>query len=394
MSRAKKVSMLVVFLIVFVDLLGFGIMIPMLSIFSRKFEASATELGGLMFAYSFMQFFVSPIWGNLSDRYGRRPILLITIAGQALAYLWAGFAGDYMSLLLSRVFAGIFAANISTASAYMADITKPEERAKGMGLIGAAFGLGFVFGPAIGGALLQFGLAVPSITAFAICAINLTVAFFVLGEPTVDSHVREANRRRVYLKDLRAILEDAKFFVPICIYFLLTFAFVQLEVTFIYFLLDRFGFSQSKALMYLAFLGVVMAFVQGGLIGRLTKIFAEVRLVLTGTVLIVVGLATMVFSYQIPLLIAALICLAIGYSLANPCLTALVSKAAPANRQGSVLGIYQSSSSLARILAPLVAGSLYDMRLDFPLMTSIVIVVVAGLILVARIFVNKSTTSI
>lgn len=391
---AKKATKLVLFLIVFIDLLGFGIMIPMLSIFSRKFEASATELGGLMFVYSFMQFFVSPIWGTLSDRYGRRPILLMTIAGQAAAYLWAGLAGDYMSLLVSRVFAGIFAANISTASAYMADITKPEERAKGMGLIGAAFGLGFVFGPAIGGGLLHFGLMAPSLVAFSICSLNLVAAYFVLGEPTRDSRAREANRRRVSLKDLREIIEQPKYFVPISIFFLLTFAFVQLEVTFIYFILDRFGFSQSKALLFLAFLGVVMALIQGGLIGRLTKLFAEARLVLTGTVLIVIGLVSLLLASSILPLVLSLIALAAGYSLTNPCLSALVSKAAPAERQGSILGIYQSSSSLARILAPLAAGALYDRRIDFPLMASTLVVVVAGLILVVRIFVNKSTTSI
>lgn len=390
----KKATKLVLFLIVFVDLLGFGIMIPMLSILSRRFDATATELGGLMFVYSFMQFFVAPIWGSLSDRYGRRPILLITIAGQAAAYLWAGFAGDYMSLLVSRVFAGIFAANISTASAYMADITKPEDRAKGMGLIGAAFGLGFVFGPAIGGGLLQFGLMAPSIVAFAICSLNLIAAFFVLGEPSTDSRARSEARRRISIRDLRDIVESPRYFIPISIFFLLTFAFVQLEVTFIYFILDRFGFSQSKALMLLAFLGVVMAVIQGGVIGRLTKVFAEARLVLTGSIFIVIGLSSLLYSFGLATLIFSLMAVAFGYSLTNPCLSALVSKAAPPERQGSVLGVYQSSSSLARILAPLAAGNLYDRRVEFPLMASILVVVLAGMILVVRIFVNKSTTSI
>jgi DHA1 family tetracycline resistance protein-like MFS transporter len=347
-----------------------------------------------MFVYSFMQFFVAPIWGSMSDRYGRRPILLLTIAGQAAAYLWAGFAGDYFSLLLSRVFAGIFAANISTASAYMADITKPEERAKGMGLIGAAFGLGFVFGPAIGGGLLHFGFEALLFVAFGICATNLIVAYFVLGEPVSDQQERESNRRKVSFKDLKEILEQPKYFLPVLLFFLLTFAFVQLEVTFIYFILDRFHFPESKALMLLAFLGVVMAVIQGGFIGRLTKAFQEARLVLTGIVFIVTGLSSMIFSFSLFPLIVSLILLALGYSLTNPCLSALISKAAPVDRQGSILGVYQSGSSLARILAPLAAGALYDRQKDFPLMGSVVIVILAGFILVTRIFVNKNTNSI
>src|SRR3989338_6815434 len=160
-----KKARLILFLIVFIDLLGFGIMIPMLPFYSLSFGANATQIGALMFVYSFMQIFVAPVWGNLSDRFGRRPILLITILGQAVALLWGGFATSYFILLLTRVFAGVFAANISTASAYMADITKPEERAKGMGLIGAAFGLGFVFGPAIGGLLISYGYEWPSLLA-------------------------------------------------------------------------------------------------------------------------------------------------------------------------------------------------------------------------------------
>src|SRR5205085_1739363 len=142
--------------------LGFGVMIPMLPFFARHFGADALQIGWLMFVYSFMQMFVAPVWGQLSDRFGRRPILLITIAGQALAFLWAGLSPNYSSLLLSRVFAGLFSANISTASAYMADITSPEDRAKGMGLIGAAYGLGFIFGPAIGGLLIPHGYQWPS----------------------------------------------------------------------------------------------------------------------------------------------------------------------------------------------------------------------------------------
>ncbi len=390
----KKSTKLVIFLIVFVDLLGFGIMIPMLPFFARHLNATATEAGALMFVYSLMQFLVSPVWGGLSDRWGRRPILLITILGQSLAFLWAGYSDTYFSLLLSRVFAGIFAANISTASAYMADITKPEERAKGMGLIGAAFGLGFVFGPAIGGILVKHGFEWPSLVAAGITFANFILASLILKEPVTDRNLREENRRRFFLSELKAFLSQPKFFVPIGLFFLLTMAFVQLEIPFGFFVLDRFHFSESEAGYLLAFLGIVMALVQGGLIGRLTKKFAEVRLVLTGIIFIVLGLSTLIFSYSLGVLCVALILLAFGYSLTNPCLAALLSKAAPANKQGSVLGIYQSGASLARIFAPLFAGYLYDQRQELPFVSGVVLVIVAGFILVVRLFVNKSSTSI
>lgn len=390
----RKSSKLVIFLVVLVDLLGFGIMIPMLPFYARSFEASASEVGALMFAYSFMQLLVAPLWGNMSDRWGRRPILLLTILGQSLAFLWGSQADSYFSLLLSRVLAGLFAANISTANAYMADITKPEERAKGMGLIGAAFGLGFVFGPAIGGVLIEWNPSYPSLVAACIAAANFVFAYFVLAEPINREEFRKQNRRRVSLKDFREILDKPNLLIPIILFFLLTMAFVQLEVPFGFFVLDRFHLSQRQAGYLLALLGIVMAMVQGGLIGRLTKIFAEVRLVLTGMFFIVLGLATMVFAQSFGFFITGLVSLALGYSLTNPCLSALLSKSVGGDKQGSALGLYQSGGSLARILAPILAGSLYDKRIDYPFISGIFFVIIAGVTLISRLFINKNSTRI
>jgi len=374
MAPRFEPSRLIIFIVVFVDLLGFGIMIPMLPFFARNFGASAFEVGLLMFVYSLMQLLVSPIWGQISDRIGRRPVLLLTILGQALAFLWGGLSTTFISLLLSRVLSGVFAANISTASAYMADVTPPEERAKGMGLIGAAFGLGFIFGPAIGGILIPHGPEWPALAAAGICLLNFVLAFFVLPEPRIHPSLREANRRKLSWTGIKSSLKNPRFFRPMLSFFLITFAFVQLEITFGLFVLDRFKLHERDAGFLLAFLGVTMAVVQGLMMGPLTKKFSESVLIKVGAIFAIAGLGAAALSFSVWSLMIALIFIALGYSLMNPCLSAVTSKAAPAGQQGSVLGIFQSFGSFARVLAPLTAGFLYDFKMELPLFSALIVV--------------------
>jgi len=380
MSEKTGKSKLIIFSVVFIDLLGFGVMIPMLPFFVRHFGEDALHLGWLMFVYSFMQIFVSPIWGQLSDRIGRRPVLLLTIAGQALAFFWGGLSTTFMGLLLSRVFAGAFSANISTASAYMADITPKEERAKGMGLIGAAFGLGFIFGPAIGGLLIPYGYSWPSFFAAALCAINFVWAWFVLKEPKTNLEERRTNRRRLSLKVYRETIANPQLMFPILLFFLVTLAFTQLEVTFGLFVTDRFLFSERQAGMLFAGMGVVMAIVQGGLIGRIVKLWGERGAIRLGLPLIAFGLLGLIYSENIGLLFAGLGILSVGYSLTNPCLSALTSKAAPADHQGSVLGIYQSAGSVARVVGPPVAGYFYSQNQSGSFVVSLGVIFAAQLV--------------
>lgn len=383
---AKKSSKGVIFSVVFLDLLGFGIMIPMLPFYAREFGASAVEIGFLMFVYSFIQIFVAPLWGRMSDSRGRRPILLLTILGQAGAFALAGFATSYTVLLVSRILAGFFAANISTANAYMADITSKEDRAKGMGLIGAAFGLGFVFGPAIGGFLIEYGYEWPSFAASILLACNFVWALFVLSEPDVDKTARKQSRRRFSFAAFRNALEKPQVFMPIFIFFLLTLAFVQLEITFGLFVLDRFDFSERSAGFLLAGLGIIMALVQGGAIGRLKERFGEYKLVLFGCVAISLGLVGVVAQENLAVFIFGLFSLAVGYSLTNPCLNALTSKSASADEQGGVLGLMQSSGSIARVIGPISAGLLYDFNLTAPFLVGAVLAILsAGLWLAYRL---------
>lgn len=383
----KRLSPAVVlFLIVFVDLVGFGLVIPMLPLFARSFDATATEVGLLMFSYSFFQMILSPLWGGLSDRMGRKPVLLFTIAGQALCYLWAGVASDFFSLLVSRAVAGVFAGNISTANAYMSDLTTKESRVRGMGMLGAAFGLGFIVGPALGGLLMQWGNSIPFYFAGVLCLANLFLGSAVLKEISTRED-RSKNRRRVFLKDLIDPKMRRLLFL-VSITFLLTMALTQVEVTLSLFALDRFFISPHQSLFLFAGMGIVMALVQGLFIGRLNKKYKETRLALTGVVLICLGLTSLVFSHSIVFGFLSISVMAIGYSLSNPCLMAMVSNSVPEDRVGSAFGLYQSGSSLSRILGPLIAGPLYDWRIELPFFSGVCFVIVAGALLTQDLFIK------
>jgi MFS family permease len=252
---------------------------------------------------------------------------------------------------------GIFAANISTAGAYIADVTAPEERAKGMGIIGASFGLGFIFGPAIGGIFSVYGYSVPILIAAALGLANFFFAFFVLAE---SSEHREPFEKKLSLKGLRAAFAEKATSIPIVLFFLNVLAFTQLEVVFGLYVLARFGYEARTAGWLLAGIGVVSAILQGGLIGRLAKRFGEKNLLPFGFLLMAIPLAAAGLASTPAGFIASLFFLAIGNGLVNPSLSSLVSKGAPTARRGSVMGIYQSAGSLSRVIGPPIAGLLFD----------------------------------
>ncbi|RZA09079.1 MAG: MFS transporter [Proteobacteria bacterium] len=354
----KKSPLLVIFFVVFFDLLAFGIVIPILPYYSKTFGASAFELGWLMAVYSIMQFLFAPFWGGLSDRIGRRPVLLFTILGGASCMVATALAGDYWILFAARLLAGIFGANISTATAYIADVTSEENRAKGMGIIGAGFGLGFIFGPALGGILSVHGYATPILIAAGLGLANFLFAFFVLEES------REANSkpagRKFSAAGLRLAFARNSTAIPIGLFFLSTLAFTQLEVIFGLYVLGKFGYGAQQAGYLLAGMGVVSAILQGGLIGRLAKKYGEKKLLPVGFFFMAVSLLGAPFSPTVALFGLFLFGIAIGNGLVNPSLSSLVSKGAPADKRGSVLGIFQSGSSLARVVGPPLAGLLFD----------------------------------
>lgn len=356
--------LLIIFLTIFIDLVGFGIVIPMLTFYAVEFNATPVDIGFLVSSYSLMQFVFSPIWGNLSDRFGRRPILFLTILGSSVGYLVLGTAGSLWMIYAGRIFAGIMGGNLSTAQAYIADVTTRENRARGMGLFGMAFGLGFILGPALAGILSKFGMNVPFLFASGLSLVNAVLLFFILPE----SKQREVHdlsiERPGRITALLASLGDHRFAVITLDYFVVVTAFSIMTTAFAYYTLVKFGYDAAQTGYLLGFVGFVAAAAQGGAFGKLAKRFGEARLVVFGCSILVLSLIAVPFvgpqTGGLPLLLVGLAALAIGNSMASPALTSLASKTAHESQQGQALGILQSAASLARVIGPLLCGFLLN----------------------------------
>jgi MFS family permease len=364
-----------IFLTVFIDLLGFGLVLPFLAKEARDAfgvsEFVATLLGSV---YSLMQFAFVPVWGRVSDRVGRRPVLLWSIAGTAVTMAALGVAlawgSSVLWLFAARIFGGIATANLGTASAYIADITKPEERAKGMGLIGMAFGLGFILGPAIGGALARVSIegrhgAVPCFVAAGLSVVNLIWVALGVAESLPRSSRTSLPKRRLLPLNLQAMRQS--FALPgvghaIAVNFLVILSFTNLDQTFTFFCGDLFRIDERGTGYVLAFIGVVAAGVQGGLVRVLSKRVDDAALVRAGAFLQALAFAGFVAAASTgarTLLLLSGGILAVGNGLTQPATAAFISRRAPADRQGGTLGTNQSFASLARTFGPAVGGSLY-----------------------------------
>lgn len=366
----KRSPLLVIFTTVFIDLIGFGIVIPVLPFYvegaGSRFHASPRMVGFLVASFSIMQLIFSPILGRLSDKYGRRPILLYSVIGTGISFLILGFATTLWVLFLGRILDGISGGNISTAQAYIADVTTPENRAKGMGLIGAAFGLGFIFGPLLGGVLSRWGMAVPFFFAAGLSFANATLIYFTLPE-TVTAERMSRARIEVgsFFSRWTALFESLRsgpFGLVLIIYFLLIVAFSIMTTTFALYTQFRFSYDAAHNGNIFAFIGVIAVLIQGVLFGRLAKLFGEARLVVVGCAMLAVALFA--FPYVGPqaggliALLALVGVLAVGNSIATPALTTLSSKSATGDNQGTTLGVAQSAASAARAVGPLLAAFL------------------------------------
>jgi DHA1 family tetracycline resistance protein-like MFS transporter len=360
----NRSPLLVIFITVFIDLVGFGIVIPVLPYYAEgtRFGATPREVGLLFASYSVMQLVFAPVLGRLSDKYGRRPILLISLLGTSLGFLILGFASMLWMLFLGRIIDGISGGNISTAQAYIADVTTKENRAKGMGLIGAAFGLGFVFGPAIGGVLSRWGINVPFLFAGGLAFANAILLYFTLPETvTADHPARVSAASGRGWKQLLDALEQRQLALVLAIYFLSIVAFSIMTASFSLFMMFRLGYDPWHSGWIFAFVGVVSAIIQGGLIGRLVKRFGEPALVIAGGFLLSISLFVSPFVTAAMGLIGILSVGAlssIGNALTAPTLSSLASKSASAAEQGSVLGVTQSVASVARAVGPSIAAVL------------------------------------
>ncbi len=392
--------LLFIFLTVFIDLLGFGIVIPLLPIYSTAYGASETQLGLLFACFSGMQFLFAPMWGHISDRIGRRKVLIGGLFGTSGAYVIFAFADEIAMwlhglwthqsaelgspeigswtlgvLFASRLLAGFFGANVSTASAYIADVTAPSERAKGMGLIGAAFGLGFTIGPAVGGELSHLSIHWPGVAAAALSFAAAVFGYLKLPEPPSGQRTKS---RIFSLEQVRVALKEPRIGWVLWLAFLSILAFSSFESMFLLFGLEKywtyFGLDhavtqatfQQKldagryAGRYLFVVGLISAAIQGGFIRRLVPRFGETRLIVVGPLLLALGLAIIGFSTAWWIVILGCVVMPLGFGVNNPSVNSLVSRASPSDQQGAYLGLQQSLASLARMLGPAFAGALFQ----------------------------------
>ena len=351
------------FLIVFVDLVGFGLIIPLLPFYAERFGASPQLVTLLLAIFSLMSMLAAPLWGRLSDRIGRRPVLMTSMAAAVLAYLWLGFAGELWMLFAARAFAGICAGNIAAAQAYIADVTPPEKRARGMGMIGAAFGLGFIIGPALGGIVAGDDLATADLTTPGLIAAGLSaVAFFgvVLLLPESLPAAVKARRARSRIAALYSAFGRPVLGRLLAVFFLVILAFAGMESTFALWAMREYGWGPAQIGYVFTYVGLLSAVMQGGLIGPLTRRFGEERLMQSGLALIALGLLLLPVAGTLPPLIVAVTALSIGMGAMQPSLNSLISRRAGAEEQGEVMGVAQSVGSLARVLGPIIAGTLFE----------------------------------
>lgn len=354
-SEDKKVQgkrLLLLFFTVFIDLVGFGLIIPLMPTYAQQFHASAFQVGLLVSAYSLMQFIFTPFWGRLSDQIGRKPVLLISLTASTLGYLIWGWSAALPMLFLSRLVAGFGNANIAVAQAYIADVTTPEGRAKGMGMVGAAFGLGFILGPAIGGFFVQFGLPAIGFLAAGISFFDLILTALLLPEPDKLSHAG-ADRFPLNFDFYKRTLLDSRLRLSLAIFFISTFAFANMEATLVLLTQSQFGFTPKDNSLMFTFVGVIIVLVQGGGIHRLAKKYGEKKLITAGSLLTAIGLLCIPYSYKWWVL-APLTLLAIGSGINTPSNQSMLSKSAPRETVGGVLGVGQSLSTLGRIIGPAV----------------------------------------
>lgn len=394
-ERQRKRALGVAFLTLFLDLLGFGIIIPIQPFYAESFGASPTVVTLIGASYSLMQFLFAPLWGQLSDRIGRRPVILISVAFGGVGFLAFGLAGSLGMLFVARMIAGFGNANLGTVQALVADVTPGAERARAMGMIGAAFGLGFVFGPVIGGLVgAAFGPAAPAFVAAAFAALNWCLAFLLLPEtrrPGVASGAAHGFLGLRALGEARAFANVPRLLV---IAFVFTTGFALMETALALFIEHRFvsadilgsadGHKQATRLTtwVLLAVGVTAVIVQGGLIGPLRKKLGERVLILAGVVLCALSFVGLALAPGYGAFFGPVIVLSVGSGVFSPSLSSMFSRSVDAHRQGVMLGLSQSMSALGRILGPAVSGFLFERGHGAPFLSGAVLLAAGAAIAV------------
>ena len=352
-----------IFLIVFIDLLGFGLILPLLPYYAESFGASDTLVGILVASYAAAQLVGAPLLGRLSDRFGRRPILLVSLLGTLLSFLLLGFAKTLWVLFAARIFDGITGGNISVAQAYIADVTDEKSRAKGMGMIGAAFGLGFIFGPATGGFLSQWGYAVPAFAAAGLVTFNLLMVYFWLPEsptPEKRAELAKTEKPKLTLGTLFAALKRPFSGSLLITRFFFGLAFAIFQTIFSLYALRRFNLAAQQTGYILTYVGVLSVIVQGGLVGKLSERFREDWLITASVGVMALSLLGWAFVPSATMLLVVLAPIALAGGILNTVVSSALTKTVQPQEIGGILGLSASIESLTRVIAPTLGGILLE----------------------------------
>lgn len=368
----NRSALTLIFITVFIDLLGFGILIPILPTFATKeLHVDETAVGIAIAVYSFVQFFFNSLFGELSDKHGRKPIIVICLLLNALGYVIFAFAHTYFVLILSRIVGGIGGSSIGVAQAYIADVTTKEDRSKGMGMIGAAFGLGFVFGPLIGGLLSKFGYEATGFASAGFSFLAFTVTTIMLPESNVNRAAAEVRKRKLFdVSAVKSVFRKKDLGLLITLFFILTFSVANIYGTFALLGYEVYHFTDLQNGYMYGIVGISAAIVQGGLIRVAAKFLKETKIIAIGSFLMMVGLALLPYGGNFLGLAIIVILMSLGTGFLQPTLLSLISEVTSEKEQGMVLGINQSFSAFARVLGPLWGGFAFEfLGYPFPFLT-------------------------
>lgn len=369
-----KKALPILFVVMFLVMVGFGIIIPVLPFYAEEIGANPTELGLLMAVYSLMQLIFAPMWGQVSDRIGRKPVMMIGIAGLAISFLIQALSTELWMLFAARILGGILSsANMPTAMAYVADITTEENRGKGMGIIGAATGLGFVFGPAIGGIFSKISLSMPFYLASGSSIITLILVFILLKESKQNKTQTSKEKTSIWKAFNGAV--SVLFFVQLFISLSLS----GLEATFAYFAAKKAGLDAIQLGYIFMIMGFGSALVQGGLVGRLTKKYGESAVIQGGMIVSAIGFGLILLVHNFTTAAIYLTIFGLGNGVIRPSVSSLLTKTSAAGH-GSSTGLLSSFDSLGRIIGPPVGGWLFSMAIGLPYISGAIITIVAFLL--------------
>lgn len=382
----NKSALSLIFLTVFIDLLGFGILIPILPAFAQKIlGVDETAIGIVIAVYSFVQFIFNPILGKISDKHGRKPVIVVCLLINAIGYVIFAFTNSFLLLMISRIVAGVGGSSIAVAQAYIADVTTKETRSKGMGLIGAAFGLGFVFGPLIGGFLSKSGYMVTGLGSAAFSFIAFIVTLIFLPESNLIRDTKAViGRKLINIDGMKHAFSNSSLAILISLFFILTFSFANIYGTFALLGIQEYGFTDLQNGYMFGIIGLSSAAVQGGLIGPITKLLGKKKILIIGSFLIMVTLAIIPYAGNFLWLAIDSVFLSLGTGMLQPTVLSLISEVSLDAEQGLVLGVNQSLSAFARVLGPLWGGFAFEfLGYPFPFLTGAFF---TGFIVFAAIF--------